>query len=231
MRNGVVIGGSFAGLTAAFQLAPTGRDIAVVDPGAPRDRTSLSAYGVLGWDGAPQGEIRERIRADLARCATVVLVEGLDSHVPGAVEGFRVELLGSGCIEAPGVTFSPCVYDMPRDAPDTSKPWGRTLQHGPYCHGHEVQDRPLAALAVQPLAAHQATMLRAEQRDDITLLTGDGDDVAPPERVRSDQTPLEMSNGCICFTLHDSLLDEVRSPARDRHAIFANSNSLGKAHP
>ncbi|MEM8849547.1 MAG: FAD-dependent oxidoreductase, partial [Pseudomonadota bacterium] len=52
MRDVVIIGGSFAGLTAALQLGRTGRDVVVVDAGAPRNRMSPAAHGVPGWDGA-----------------------------------------------------------------------------------------------------------------------------------------------------------------------------------
>lgn len=49
MYDVAIIGGSFAGLTAALQLARASRSILVIDSGRPRNRISPAAHGVAGW--------------------------------------------------------------------------------------------------------------------------------------------------------------------------------------
>jgi thioredoxin reductase len=47
----VVVGGSFAGLSAALQLARARQRIAVIDSGLRRNRFAEVSHGFLGQDG------------------------------------------------------------------------------------------------------------------------------------------------------------------------------------
>ncbi|MCU0901989.1 MAG: NAD(P)-binding protein, partial [Cypionkella sp.] len=66
-----IVGGSFAGLTAALQLGRASRSVAVFDTGRPRNAVSPAAHGVPGWDGRAPGDILGAIRADVAAYPTV----------------------------------------------------------------------------------------------------------------------------------------------------------------
>jgi len=76
MFDAAIIGGSFAGLSAAMQLGRASRSVIVIDDGQPRNRTSRAAHGVPGWDGVAPGDILARFRADLSAYPTVRLAEG-----------------------------------------------------------------------------------------------------------------------------------------------------------
>ena len=58
----IVVGGSYAGLSAAMQLSRARRRVLVVDSGLPRNRFSKAAHGFLGQDGKPPYEILEEAR-------------------------------------------------------------------------------------------------------------------------------------------------------------------------
>ena len=49
--DAIVVGGSFAGLSAAMQLARARRRVLVVDSGLPRNRFAATSHGFLGQDG------------------------------------------------------------------------------------------------------------------------------------------------------------------------------------
>ena len=173
-----VVGGSFAGLTAALQLGRARRAVAVIDAGSPRNRMAPAAHGVPGWDGIPPSDILARFRSDATAYPTVSMVQG---HVVGAsrVDGFVHLTLASGeALKAERAILAHGVRDVLPDLPGAAETWGRRLLHCPYCHGFEVRDRPLAVLAVHPMSAHQAQLLRADWSDDVTLLTGAVDGVA-----------------------------------------------------
>ncbi len=167
-----VIGGSFAGLTAALQLGRASRQTAVIDAGAPRNRVSPAAHGVPGSDGTPPGEILERYRADLAAYPTVRLCHARAERVTGVSDAFTVELEDGEAINARRIVLAHGVTDLLPDIPGLAENWGRTVLHCPYCHGYEVRGRPLAVLATHPMSAHQAGLLRADWSDDVTLVTG-----------------------------------------------------------
>lgn len=70
MRNGVnwesgvvdaaVIGGSFAGISAALQLARGRRQVVVIDAGQTRNRLASAGHGFLGLDGRPRPRCARR---------------------------------------------------------------------------------------------------------------------------------------------------------------------------
>ncbi|MEM9797086.1 MAG: NAD(P)/FAD-dependent oxidoreductase [Pseudomonadota bacterium] len=177
MRDVAIVGGSFAGLAAALQLARTGRDVVVIDACAPRNAMSPAAHGVPGSDGSAPSDILDRFRSDLAAYETVTLQQDRVIGITGAQDAFELDIAASERIAARRLILAHGVGDVLPDLPGIEACWGRTLLHCPYCHGHEARDRPLAVLAVHPMALHQAMMLRADWSEQITLLTGAGTDL------------------------------------------------------
>jgi len=171
MIDVAIIGGSFAGLTAALQLGRASRSVVVLDSGAPRNRTSPGAHGVAGWDGVAPAEILARFRADLEPYPSVRLRNGMVTGAFGTQDAFTLTLDGNDQIEARRIILAHGVRDILPDIPGLSDGWGRRVLHCPYCHGYEVKGGSLAVLAVHPMSAHQALMLRADWSERVTLLT------------------------------------------------------------
>ncbi len=171
MIDVAIIGGSFAGLTAALQLGRASRTAVVLDAGRPRNVTSPAAHGVPGWDGLPPGAILDAFRADVAAYPTVRIRPGSLKRVGGAADGFTLDT-SDGRIEARRIILAHGVRDTLPAIPGLEAGWGRTVLHCPYCHGYEVKGQLLAVLATGPMAAHQARLLRADWSDRLTVLTG-----------------------------------------------------------
>lgn len=154
----IIIGGSFAGLSAAMQLARARRRILLVDAGRPRNRFAHASHGFLGQDGvAPADIMREGLR-QLSAYPTVDFFHGEAGSARADGQGFRIGL-SDGCdvlarrlVLATGVTD-----ELP--LPSMAERWGVSVLHCPYCHGYEVRDRPIAVIANHPAAAHQGVML------------------------------------------------------------------------
>ena len=156
--DAIIVGGSFAGLSSAMQLARARRRILVVDAGRPRNRFAAASHGFLGQDGVAPAEIMREGLRQLAAYPTVDFFHGEAETARAADGGFRIGL-SDGCdvparrlILATGVTDElPLPSMIPR--------WGVSVLHCPYCHGYEVRDRPIAVIANHPAAAHQGLML------------------------------------------------------------------------
>lgn len=153
-----VVGGSFAGLSAAMQLARASRRVLLIDSGQPRNRFAATSHGFLGQDGVPPAEIMRTGLTQLARYPTVDFIDGAARNVQREGDGFLLELSTGGnvasrqLILATGVTDTlPLASMIPR--------WGVSVLHCPYCHGHEVRDRRMAVIANVAGAAHQAIIL------------------------------------------------------------------------
>lgn len=166
-----IVGGSFAGLTAALQLGRASRSVVVIDAGQPRNRFSLAAHAVPGWDGVPPSDVLARFRADLAAYPTVRIVDGTVAGVSGAIDSFTLDVGAAGTFASRRVLLAHGVRDILPAIPGLSDGWGKTVLHCPYCHGYEVRNRPLAVLTTGPMATHQAHMLLSDWSRDVTLLT------------------------------------------------------------
>lgn len=183
MIDTAVVGGSFAGLSAALQLCRASRSVVVIDDGRPRNRTSPAAHGIPGWDGVAPAEILARFRADLSAYPTARIVEGRVVAAKGGLDTFTLSTDAGQEIQARRLILAHGLRDRLPELPGLAEGWGRTVLHCPYCHGYEVKSRPLAVLASSAMAAHQAQILRADWSDDVTLLVNgaEGLDIAALE--------------------------------------------------
>ena len=76
----IVIGGSFAGLSCALQLARARRRVLVLDSGKPRNRFAQFSHGLFGHDGQPLSDTLANARSQLLSYGTVSFAEGLATH-------------------------------------------------------------------------------------------------------------------------------------------------------
>ncbi len=155
----IIIGGSFAGLTAASQLARARRRVLIIDAGQPRNRFATAVHGFFGQDGIPPFEAREVAMNQLAAYPTVTFVEGFAHQAKAVADGFQVGLEDGRRYDAARLILAHGVTDQLPDIPGLKERWGQTVLHCPYCHGYEVADQPLGVLANHELSVHQAQLL------------------------------------------------------------------------
>jgi thioredoxin reductase len=155
----IIVGGGFAGMSAALQLARARRPILVVDAGQPRNRFAAASHGFLGQDGAaPAAIMREALR-QLSAYPTVDFVHGRVAAARGEIDGFEVETEDGAVHAARRLVLATGVSDTLPAIPGLAERWGVSVMHCPYCHGYEVRDRRIGVVANHPMASHQALML------------------------------------------------------------------------
>jgi thioredoxin reductase len=169
-----IVGGSFAGLTAALQLGRASRQVAVFDTGSPRNAASPAAHGVPGWDGRAPGDILAAIRKDVSAYPTVRFHDQAVMGLTGGVDAFQLST-AMGDVTARRVILACGIADRLPDIPGLATGWGKWALHCPYCHGYEVKGQPLAILGRGPMALHMAKMLRSDWSDDVTLIAHEGE--------------------------------------------------------
>ncbi|RVV97217.1 NAD(P)/FAD-dependent oxidoreductase [Mesobaculum littorinae] len=155
----IIIGGSFAGLSAAMQLARARRAVLVLDHGAPRNRFAATSHGFPGQDGRRPADIAAALRQELAAYPTVMVREAHAESARRAPQGFRVTLDTGTDIAARRLILAHGVRDTLPDLPGLEERWGASVLHCPYCHGYEVNQQPIGALARNDMAIHQAMLL------------------------------------------------------------------------
>ena len=163
-----VIGGSFAGLSAAMQLARARRRVLVVDAGSPRNRFAHASHGFLGQDGRAPAEIMATAREQVLSYPTAELRHDEATHALSRDGTFELTLATGTVERARRVVIATGVIDDLQDLPGLKERWGRTVLHCPYCHGYEVADQRLGVLAVGEMSVHQALLL-PDWSADVTL--------------------------------------------------------------
>jgi len=155
----IIIGGSYAGISAATQLGRARRKVLVIDGGERRNRFAQSSHGFLTRDGTAAAEIAAIGREQLRAYSTVRWMDGQAERAEAADDGFRVVTRAGEALAARRLVLAMGVRDELPNVPGLAERWGKSVFHCPYCHGYELDQAPLGVLAASPMSMHHAMML------------------------------------------------------------------------
>ncbi|NSX89339.1 NAD(P)/FAD-dependent oxidoreductase [Agrobacterium tumefaciens] len=155
----IIIGGSYAGLSAALQLGRARKNVLVVDAGKRRNRFASHSHGFLGQDGKAPGEIVAEARRQIERYQTIEWAEGRVTDAEGSFGDFVVEIDGRRRESAARLILAMGVTDELPDITGLKERWGSSVFHCPYCHGYELDQGEIGVIAASPMAIHHALML------------------------------------------------------------------------
>lgn len=164
-----IIGGSFAGLTAALHLARARRTVALFDNGKTRNRFSAAAHNFIGMDGLPPAEVRFAGRHDVLAYPSVTLFE---ETVTSVVKDREFSLSATSKIKVKRILLTHGMTDILPDIDGLSACWGKSVLQCPFCHGYEVADRPTGMLLSSPDMADHVLMLQNWSADMILFTNG-----------------------------------------------------------
>jgi thioredoxin reductase len=167
--DAIIVGGSFAGLTAALQLGRARRRVLVLDAGRPRNRFAAHAHGVLAQDGRPGADILATAAQQLQAYSTVSLQQATVSSAEPGGAGFRVQTEAGARFEGRRLLLATGVADVLPELPGLRERWGRSVLHCPYCHGYEIGGGAIGVLAAGPMSVHQASLVA--DWGEVTLFT------------------------------------------------------------
>ncbi|GAA1875229.1 NAD(P)/FAD-dependent oxidoreductase [Pseudonocardia ailaonensis] len=173
MDDVVVVGGGVAGLSAALVLSRARWSVVVVDAGEPRNAPADGVHNYLGREGTPPRELTAVGRAEAsAYGARIVAGEAVTAvRIPG---GFAVTLASGEVLRGRRLLVTTGLTDELPAIDGLAARWGRDVLHCPFCHGHEVRDRPIGVLGLGGAGLFQAQLFRQWSRD-VTLFLHTGD--------------------------------------------------------
>jgi thioredoxin reductase len=155
----IVIGGSYAGMAGALQLARGRRNVAVIDAGIRRNRFAEHSHGVLGQDGKPPAQIAAEAKAQLLLYPNLTWIEGRVESAEKTGNLFRVITGDNQTLSAKRLLLATGVSDHLPAITGLQDRWGKTVFHCPYCHGYELNQGSLGVLAVSEASVHQALLI------------------------------------------------------------------------
>ena len=172
--DAIIVGGSFAGLSAGLQLARARRSILVIDEGQRRNRFSSHSHGFLGQDGREPAAIVAEAKAQLLAYPTVTWRDARACEAKAEGDGFSIAGIDGEQHLAKRLLLATGVRDELPAIPGLMERWGKSVLHCPYCDGYELGGGKLGVLASGAFSALKAALV-ADWGEVTLFLTGEAE--------------------------------------------------------
>jgi thioredoxin reductase len=143
----IIIGGSYAGLSAAMALGRAMRHVLIIDSGKPCNRQTPHSHNFLTQDGNTPASIAKIGRAEVLQYPTIEFREGEVTRVEGENGQFVVHNSDGQAIATRKVLFATGIKDLMPEIKGFADCWGISVIHCPYCHGYEYRHEQTGILA------------------------------------------------------------------------------------
>ncbi len=166
----IIIGGSYAGLSAAMALGRALRKVLIIDSGLPCNRQTPHSHNFITQDGEEPGVIAKKAREQLLQYDTVSFVNGLAKRGTRTENVFSITTQNDEVFTTKKLIFATGIKDIMPAIEGFSACWGISVIHCPYCHGYEVRNEKTGILANGDIAFHYAQLIRNWTKD-LTIFT------------------------------------------------------------
>lgn len=152
----IIIGGSYAGLSAAMALGRSLRNVLVIDSNSPCNKQTPYSHNFITQDGKKPAEITQLAREQVLNYETVQFVHG--RAVSGKIidDGFSIQMQSGDEYKSKKLIFATGIKDLMPDIRGFEDCWGISAIHCPYCHGYELRGTETALMANGEKAYHLA---------------------------------------------------------------------------
>ena len=166
----IIIGGSYAGLSAAMTLGRSLRETLIIDAGKPCNRQTPHSHNFLTQDGSTPKEISDIAKNQVLQYDSVKFYEGLASSGKRTNEGFEITTSKGDVFTAKKLVLASGIKDLLPGIKGFSDCWGISVVHCPYCHGYEIRNKKTAIIANGERAFHLASLVNNLTKE-ITIIT------------------------------------------------------------
>ena len=170
----IIIGGSYAGLSAALALGRSLRRVLIIDAGRPCSRQVLRTHNFLTRDGETPAEIAAIAREQVSRYPTVSFLEQSVTEVHPTLNGFEVTTDSGEVFPALKLILATGIKDVLPDIRGFTQCWGISVIHCPYCHGYEYHGQQTGLLITGEPTMHLAAMIH-NLTPNLTVFTNGAD--------------------------------------------------------
>ncbi|RCR66715.1 NAD(P)/FAD-dependent oxidoreductase [Larkinella punicea] len=142
----IIIGGSYAGLSAALVLGRSLWTVLVLDSGQPANRQTPYSHSFLTRDGETPAELTRIARQQALAYPTVSLRDTTVTTAQPLDSSFQVRTNEGEVFTAKRLILATGLTDILPDLPGFAECWGISVLHCPFCHGYEVKDQVVGVL-------------------------------------------------------------------------------------
>lgn len=159
----IIIGGSFAGLSAALPLARTRKKVLVVDAGLRRNRFATHSHNFLAQDGHEPASIIANAKHQLEKYSSIVWLNASVIDVQVSINHYEVfteaENNNYTTFQTEKIIIATGVKDELPQIDGLAERWGKSIFHCPYCDGYELNLGQIGVLYSGTHSLHMALML------------------------------------------------------------------------
>ncbi|TBO40061.1 NAD(P)/FAD-dependent oxidoreductase [Pedobacter kyonggii] len=166
----IIIGGSYAGLSAALTLGRSTRNVLVIDAGKPCNRQTPHSHNFLTHDGHKPADISKAAKAEVLKYPTIRFLEGKATSTKQIDGGFNVGVENGENFTTRKILLATGLKDVLPDIKGLAECWAISAIHCPYCHGYEVKNEKIGLLMNGEHAFEMAKNLHLWNKD-LTILT------------------------------------------------------------
>ncbi len=177
----IIIGGSYAGLSAALTLGRSMRNTLIIDGGKPCNRQTPHSHNFLTQDGEKPQLIAQKAKEQVLKYDTVRYQHGEVIEVVKNESDFTVRTTDGLVLRANKILFATGVKDLLPSIKGFADCWGISVLHCPYCHGYEVRNKKTGILANGETALEMCQLIR-HWTDQLTLFTNGPADLTTAQR-------------------------------------------------
>jgi len=212
----IIIGGSYAGLSAAMTLGRSLRNVLIIDSGLPCNRQTPHSHNFLTRDGETPKAIATIAKEQVLQYPTVHFIEEKATAAKRIEKGFGISTQTGRSFTAGKLIIASGIKDIHPDIKGFSECWGISVIHCPYCHGYEFRHQQTAIMANGERAAHLSMLVR-NLTSKLTIFTNG------PAVFEADQLQKFRQHN---ITIIENKITEIQHlNGQVQHLVFEDGNS------
>jgi thioredoxin reductase len=166
----IIIGGSYAGLSAAMALGRSLRKILLIDSGLPCNKKTPHSHNFITQDGEKPKDIANKAKTQVLSYQTVSFHEDIATKVKNYGKTFELTTESGRVFKTKKILFATGLKDLMPSIPGFSDCWAVSILHCPYCHGYEVKNQKTGIFGNGNLAFHYAQLV-SNLTNKLTIFT------------------------------------------------------------
>jgi thioredoxin reductase len=198
----IIIGGSYAGLSAAMALGRSLRKVLILDSGLPCNRQTPHSHNFITHDGETPAAIAAKAKEQVLKYATVQFLNELATAGRKLEDGFEITTQSGKTFSARKLVFATGIKDKMPDIKGFAECWGISVIHCPYCHGYEFRSQKTGIMANGPRAFHLAGLV-SNLTDKVKLMTTGAADFDAEQKTRLQKHAIEIIETEIAEIVHE----------------------------
>ena len=168
----IIIGGSYAGLSAAMTLGRSLKKVLIIDSGKPCNRQTPHSHNFITQDGLPPKQIADAAKDQVLKYNTVIFHEDIAIGAVKAENDFIISTQSGESFAATKLLFATGISDQMLDITGFAECWGISVLHCPYCHGYEVKHKPIGVIANGELGFEFSRLIHNWSKNLVLLTNG-----------------------------------------------------------